>query len=35
MISYTLQTVHVKDIEIRDVEIEEIIKRLYKREVAV
>lgn len=35
MIAYTLQTVHVKDIEIRDVEIEEIIKRLYKREVAV
>ena len=35
MISYTLQSVHVKDIEIRDVEIEEIIKRLYKREADV
>ena len=35
MISYTLGSVHVKDIEIRDVEIEEIIKRLYKREVDV
>jgi ABC-2 type transport system ATP-binding protein len=35
MISYTLSTVHVKDINIKDVEIEEIIKRLYRREVSV
>ncbi len=35
IISYTLSSVHIKDMEIRDVEIEEIIKRLYKREVSV
>lgn len=35
IISYTLSTVHVKDLNIRDVEIEEIIKRLYRREVSV
>ena len=35
IISYTLSTVHVKDINIKDVEIEEIIKRLYRREVNV
>lgn len=33
MISYTLSVVHVKDMQIRDVEIEEIIKRMYRREV--
>ena len=35
IIAYTLQCVHVKDIEIKDVPIEEIIKRLYKREVGI
>lgn len=35
IISYTLETVHVKDMQIKDVEIEEIIKRLYRREVEV
>ena len=35
VISYTLSTVHVKDLSIRGVEIEEIIKRLYRREVSV
>ena len=35
VISYTLSTVHVKDMNIRDVEIEEIIKRLYKREMSI
>ena len=35
IISYTLSTVHVKDLNIKDVEIEEIIKRLYRREVEV
>lgn len=35
VISYTLATVHVKDLSIKDVEIEEIIKRLYTREVSI
>lgn len=35
IISYTLSKVHVKDMGIKDVEIEDIIKRLYKREVSV
>ena len=35
VVSYTLQTVHVKDLNIKDVEIEEIIKRLYRREVSL
>ena len=35
IISYTLSTVHIKDLNIKDVEIEEIIKRLYRREVEV
>ena len=35
IISYTLQTVHVKDLNIKDVEIEEIIKQLYRREVSL
>lgn len=35
VISYTLSTVHVKDLNIKDVEIEEIIKRLYRREVSL
>ena len=35
IISYTLQTVHVKDLNIKDVEIEEIIKRMYRREVSL
>lgn len=35
IISYTLSTVHVKDLNIKDVEIEEIIKRLYRREVSL
>lgn len=35
IISYTLSTVHVKDLNIKEVEIEEIIKKLYRREVRV
>ena len=35
VISYTLSTVHVKDLNIKGVEIEEIIKRLYRREVSL
>lgn len=35
MLSYTLSTVHVKDISIRDADIEEIIRRLYKKEVKI
>ena len=35
VVSYTLSTVHVKDLNIKDVEIEEIIKRLYRREVSL
>lgn len=35
MIGYTLSTVHVNDLSITDVEIEEIIKRLYLSEVSV
>ncbi len=35
IVAYTLSTVHVKDMEIRDVEIEEIIRRIYRREVEV
>ncbi len=35
IISYTLSAVHVKDLHIRDVEIEEIIKQVYRREVSL
>ena len=35
VVSYTLSTVHVKDLNIKGVEIEEIIKRLYRREVSL
>ena len=35
IIAYTLSTVHIKDLQVKDVEIEEIIKRLYRREVDV
>lgn len=35
IISHTLETVHVKDLNIKDVEIEEIIKQLYRREVSL
>lgn len=35
MLSYTLATVTVKDISIKDADIEEIIRRLYKQEVDV
>ena len=35
VVSYTLSTVHVKDLNIKDVEIEEIIKKLYRREVSL
>lgn len=35
IIAYTLSTVHIKDLQVKDVEIEEIIKRLYRREVNV
>lgn len=35
VISYTLSTVHVKDLNIKGVEIEEIIKRLYRCEVSL
>ena len=30
MLNYTLGTVHVKDINVKDADIEEIIRRLYK-----
>lgn len=33
MLSYTLSTVQVNDISVRDADIEEIIRRLYKKEV--
>ncbi|MGN0497904.1 MAG: ATP-binding cassette domain-containing protein [Acutalibacteraceae bacterium] len=33
MLSYTLSTVRVNDISVRDADIEEIIRRLYKKEV--
>ena len=32
IIAYTLGTVHIKDMQMKDVEIEEIVKRLYSRE---
>ncbi len=35
MLSYTLAKVHVKDINVKDADIEEIIRRLYKREVSI
>lgn len=35
MLSYTLSTVHVKDINLKDADIEEIIRRLYKQEVSI
>lgn len=35
VVSYTLSTVHVKDLNIKDVEIEEIIRQLYRREVSL
>ena len=35
MIAYTLSVVHINDMQVKDVEIEEIIKRLYRREVEV
>jgi ABC-2 type transport system ATP-binding protein len=35
MLSYTLSKVHVKDINLKDADIEEIIRRLYKREVSI
>lgn len=35
MLSFTLSKVHVNDISVKDADIEEIIKRLYKREVEI
>ena len=35
IIAYTLSKVHVRDMQIKDVEIEEIIKRMYRREVDI
>ncbi len=35
MLSYTLSKVHVKDINLKDADIEEIIRRLYRREVSI
>ena len=35
VLSYTLSTVHVKDINLKDADIEEIIRRLYRQEVSV
>lgn len=35
MLSYTLSKVNVKDISVKDADIEEIIRRLYKKEVEV
>ena len=34
MLSYTLNKVNVKDINVKDADIEEIIRRLYKEGVA-
>ena len=34
-VSYTLSKVNVKDISVKDADIEEIIRRLYKKEVEV
>ena len=33
MLHYTLATLHVKDVNLKDADIEEIIRRLYKGEV--
>ena len=35
MLSYTLSKVHVKDINLKDADIEEIIRRLYRQEVSI
>ena len=35
MLSYTLSAVHVKDINLKDADIEEIIRRLYRQEVSI
>jgi len=35
MLSYTLSIVHVKDINLKDADIEEIIRRLYRQEVSI
>ncbi|MBQ0098699.1 MAG: ATP-binding cassette domain-containing protein [Oscillospiraceae bacterium] len=35
MLSYTLSQVHVKDINVTDADIEDIIRRIYRREVSV
>lgn len=35
VLSYTLSTVHVKDINLKDADIEEIIRRLYRQEVSI
>ena len=33
ILAYTLETVHVNDISVKDADIEEIIRRLYKQGV--
>lgn len=35
MLSYTLSKVHVKDINLKDADIEEIIRRMYRQEVSI
>ena len=35
MLSYTLSKVHVKDINLKDADLEEIIRRLYRQEVSI
>lgn len=35
MLSYTLSKVHVKDINLKDADIEEIIRRVYRQEVSI
>lgn len=35
MLSYTLSKVHVKDINLKDADIEEIIRRIYRQEVSI
>ena len=35
MLSYTLSKVHVKDINLKDADIEEIIRRIYRQEVSM
>ena len=35
MLQHTLSKIHVKDLSVKDADIEEIIRRIYKREVNI